>query len=81
MPKDEGFIQLVTLKAACILVGSEARAKALVSFKVKDGPSIVETKDAAINVKKLADDLCKKFEDAKLRFQLGWNAVHLLPYL
>ena len=39
--KDDAFINLVVLKSACIILGSEVRSNALNSIALKDGPSSI----------------------------------------
>ena len=40
--KDDSFINLVSLKAACVVLGSEVRSNALNSISLRDGPSAID---------------------------------------
>ena len=68
---DNGFINLVVLKAACILVTSEYRTASAKGLSVKDGPSSIDGRQVATSKGALAGDMCKKYEDAKKAYQAG----------
>jgi hypothetical protein len=81
--KDDGFINIVSLKAACIIMGSELRTNALNSVKVSDGPSSIDCTAAAGYIKYLYDNSCSQYEQFKFNFMAGTNAVGkavLSPY-
>ena len=42
LTKDDDFISLVSLKAACVMLGGEIRAEAGNAIAVKDGPSSID---------------------------------------
>lgn len=69
--RDNGFISLVTLKAACLILKAEAKIAANTSFKIVDGPSQIDTTSQALHVQKRADKMCEDYEDAKMRYQAG----------
>lgn len=69
--KDDGFISLVSLKAACIILGSEFKTNALTSVRVSDGPSSIDTGGVASNLKFLYENACKKYEEFKLSYAAG----------
>jgi hypothetical protein len=81
--KDDGFINLVSLKAATIIAGSEYKAYSLGAIRVSDGPSSIDTSSIAANLRQLYESLLKRFEQAKLNFAAGNNDVGqavLSPY-
>jgi len=69
--KDDGFINLVSLKAACIILGSEFKANGLKAVRVSDGPSSVDMTAIAGNLKFLYENACKKYEEYKMNFVAG----------
>jgi hypothetical protein len=81
--KDDGFINLVSLKAACIIVGSEYKAHSKSSIRISDGPSSIDMGGVAQNFKGLYDTVCKQYEQAKMNFTSINNNVGqavLSPY-
>lgn len=81
--KDDGFINLVSLKAACIILGSEFKTNALTSVRVTDGPSSIDTGAVANNLKFLYENACKKYEEYKFNYAAGINIAGkaiLTPY-
>jgi hypothetical protein len=81
--KDDGFINLVSLKAACIIMGSEMKTQGLNAIRVSDGPSSVDCTAAANYIKYLHDHSCKQYEDFKFNYSTGSNTVGkaiLSPY-
>jgi hypothetical protein len=41
------------------------------AVSVKDGPSFVDTKERAKHLGQVAGDACKKYEDARVNYQIG----------
>lgn len=81
--KDDPFINLVSLKTACIIMGSEMKTQALNAVRVSDGPSSIDYTAVAANVKFLYDYACKAYEEYKFNYASGNNAVGkaiLSPY-
>ena len=69
--KDNGFINLVTLKAACLVATGDYRSASNKAISVKDGPSTIDAKGIAEHKKGVMQDWCKAFADALLQFRLG----------
>ena len=70
-PKDYDFINIVSMKTACILLSSEAKTLAAQAYRITDGPSTIDIKGAFDAVKSLRDQLCEAVEEAILQFNLG----------
>ena len=70
-PKDDWFINIVCLYAASIILDSEAKTLAAQSFRIKDGPSSIETGDAYKATKELADEMAKKVDMAIMQYKAG----------
>lgn len=80
---DDTFINLSCLKAACLILGSEAKSLAGSSFEVRDGSAMISAKDAYKATKELYDKYSDDFAQAKLEFKAGnLSAVKaiLTPY-
>ena len=69
--KDEIFVNLVCIKAACIILGSESKTLAAQSFRVTDGPSSIDVSSAYKATKDLYDDLCGKYEKMVMDYRAG----------
>lgn len=81
--KDDGFINLVSLKTACIILGSEMKTQSMNAIRVSDGPSSIDFTAVAANVKFLYEHACKRYDEYKFNFAAGNNAVGkaiLSPY-
>tara|TARA_B100000131_G_scaffold270286_1_gene270038 strand:+ start:4599 stop:5117 length:519 start_codon:yes stop_codon:yes gene_type:complete len=70
-PKDSAFINLVALKTACIIVGSEVRAEASNAISIKDGPSAIDLRGVAATLNTLYKDLCEKYEQLVIDYVAG----------
>lgn len=68
---DSDFINLVSLKAACMIMRSAHTSYARNDFRVSDGPTTVDLKGAADKIKAAADSLCDQYERAKLDLIMG----------
>lgn len=73
--KDNAFINLVSLKTACIILGGEAKAAATGAMKVKDGGrfgvSEIDTGQAYKALNERANQSCKDYQDARTQYQAG----------
>ncbi len=69
--KDNAFINLVCLKAACIMVGSEVRSESGNAISIKDGPSAIDLRGVASTLIVLWQDLCKKYDTFLLNYRAG----------
>lgn len=81
--RDEAFINIVAMKTACIILGSELKAHALTSVRVSDGPSSIDTGQVSKNLQFLYEHICKQYEDYKFNFVVANNNVGkavLSPY-
>lgn len=81
--KDDAFINLVCLKTACLIMGSEMKTQALNAVRVSDGPSSIDYTAVAGNIKFLYEYACKTYEEYKFNYAAGNNAVGkaiLSPY-
>lgn len=68
---DTNFINLVSLKAACLHVRSQQVSFARNDFRVSDGPTTVDLKNSSDQLKRSADDICHQYEKAKLDMIMG----------
>lgn len=68
---DSAFIYLMALKAAVLIICSEAKTLAGQSFRVTDGPSSVDVGGAFNATSQLCDKLTTQFEDALMQNNLG----------
>lgn len=59
--KDDSFINLVTLKTACIIIGSEMKTEAANAISIKDGPSAIDLRGVSSALGVLYKDLCDKY--------------------
>ena len=73
--KDDGFINLVSLKTACNIMGSEMKTQSLSAVRVSDGPSSIDYTAIAANIKFLYEYACKKYEEYRFNYAAGNNAV------
>ena len=72
-PRDDGFINLCVLKAACLLGYGEWRKKAREGMSVKDDVSSIDMRTVSGDTKAWAQDLCKAYEQAEMDYKLGHN--------
>lgn len=81
--KDNFFINVVAIKTACIILGSEAKTLAAQSMRIKDGPSSIDISSAYQSVHQLFKELCDKLDkmimDHKAGNSVAGQAV-LTPY-
>ena len=69
--KDNSFINLVSLKSATVLLGSELKTHSLNAIALKDGPSSLDLRGIVSSLKILFDDINKKYDDAKLEYKMN----------
>ena len=79
--RDNAFINLLCLKAAVILLNSEARIYSMNSLKITDGPSSIDTTARYSFVKDAAKVLDNQYQQTKVLHQSGQaGAAILTPY-
>ena len=69
--KDDSFINLVCLKTAQMLLGSELKTHSLNAISLKDGPSALDLRGIVSGLKILFDDINKKYEAATTQYKLN----------
>lgn len=67
--KDNSFINIVSLRAGCIILGSEVKTQGLSAVRVSDGPSSIDMSRTMDGIKILYDDITRRFEEAKLQYK------------
>lgn len=72
--KDNAFITLSCLRAACIIIGSEIRSESGNAISIKDGPSAIDLRGVTATLTVLYKDLCEKYENLLLEYRAG-NSV------
>ena len=70
-PKDNVFINLTTLKTACVIIGSEVRTEASNAISIKDGPSAIDLRGVATTLTMLYKDLCEKYDQLVYDYVAG----------
>jgi hypothetical protein len=60
--RDNSFINLVALKTACIIIGSEFKTEAANAISIKDGPSAIDLRGVSSTLGILYKDLCDKYQ-------------------
>jgi hypothetical protein len=70
-PKDQGFVNLTVLKAACILAKGEYRKDSSKGMVIKDGPSSIDARTLVQSKKDLMTDMCEAYAEAELQYRLG----------
>lgn len=81
--KEDGFVNLVCIQAAILILGGELKAAALQSVKVVDGPSQIDFTDVVRNKKIIYTDMKDRFNKALYQYRAGNSiAGHaiLTPY-
>ena len=69
--KDSDFISLVSLKCACVILGSEVKKEAGNTISIKDGPSAIDLRGVASTIMALYQDLCVKYQKLLLDYSAG----------
>jgi len=81
--KDDWFINIVCVKAASIILDSEAKTLSAQAYRIKDGPSSIDVTTAYNAAKQLADDMTDKLAYMIMNYKAGSSpAGHavLTPY-
>ncbi len=74
--KDNDFITLVSLKAACIILGGMIRKESGCAIHVKDGPSMIDSRGVTQTLIVLYESICSKFEDALFSYESGESSIN-----
>jgi hypothetical protein len=69
--KDDAFMTLVTLKSACIIIGSEVRTESGNAISIKDGPSAIDLRGVSSTLLALYKDLNDKYSQALMNYRAG----------
>jgi len=69
--RDDYFINITCLQAACLILGGETKSLAGSSFEVRDGSAMISAKEAYKATKELYDKYCDDLAQAKLEFKAG----------
>jgi len=69
--KDDSFINLVCLKTARLLIGSEIKTHSLNAISLRDGPSSLDLRGIVAGLNILFQDIAKRYEDAVLQYKLN----------
>ena len=69
--KDDSFINLVCLKTARLLLGSELKTHSLNAISLRDGPSSLDLRGIVAGLSILFEDIAKRYEDAVLQYKLN----------
>ena len=72
--RDNAFINLVCLKGAVVIVGSQIRVESSNSISIKDGPSAIDLRGVTGTLTVLYKDLSEKYEKLLLDYRTG-NSV------
>lgn len=73
--KDNPFIALTCLRAACIIIGSEIRKESGNAISIKDGPSAIDLRGVTQTLTVLYKDLCEKYDNSLLEYRAGNGVV------
>lgn len=68
---DNGFVNLVILKAACLLAAGDYRASSNKGVVIRDGPSAIDARGLIAAKKDIMDSACEKYNQSELEFRLG----------
>ncbi len=68
---DNAFVNLVTLKAACLVANSEFKTEANNAISVRDGSAAIDKRGVAAAKKDWRDSICNDYERAEREFKLG----------
>lgn len=69
--KDDSFINLVCLKTARMLLGSELKTHSLNAISLRDGPSSIDLRGIVSGLKILFDDINRRYEEAVTQYKLN----------
>lgn len=69
--KDYGFINLVVLKAACMITSGEAKTQSTLGVRVKDGPSDIDLRETIKGFQERHKRMCDDYNQLKMQYQAG----------
>mgnify|MGYP003147464056 CR=1 FL=1 len=69
--KDDSFINLVSLKTAQMLIGSELTTHSLQAVSLRDGPSSIDLRGIVSGLKILFDDINRRYDEAVTQYKLN----------
>ena len=69
--RDNSFVNLVVLRAACLLANGEYRSASNKGITIKDGPSSVDARGLIAAKKDIMQTSCEKYEKAEFEYRLG----------
>ena len=80
--RDNDFINLVSLRTGCIILGSELKTQGFSALRVSDGPSSIDMSKTMDGIKIMYDEICARFEKAKMQYKTDGmvGEVILSPY-
>lgn len=82
-PKDNFFINVLAIKTATIILGSEAKTLAAQSYRIKDATSSIDISSAYQSIHQLYLELCDKLDKMIIDYRAG-NSIAgqavLTPY-
>ncbi len=70
-PEDQAFITLISLRSACIIIGSQIRSESGNAISIKDGPSAIDLRGVTQTLALLYKDLCDKYAQAEMEYRAG----------
>jgi len=68
---DHAFVNLVTLKAACLLANSEYKTEASRAISIRDGAASIDQRGVAAAKKEWRDSICNDYEKAEREHKIG----------
>lgn len=66
---DNDFVVLMCYKAACLVLSNDAKTAGTSSIIVKDGPSMIDGREAGVRAKVLATKMCDEYEHMKITYK------------
>jgi len=69
--KDYPFVNLVTLRAACLLANSEYKTAGVRAVSVRDGSSAIDQRGVADSRKNWRDMICQDYARAEREYRMG----------
>ena len=78
--KDDWFINIVCVKAACIILGSETKTLAAQSYLIKDGPSTIDAGGVYRASQQMYKDMCNNLASMIMNYKAG-NSIGALAIM
>ena len=69
--QDVAFMNLVCLRSACIIIGSEIRSESGNAIAIKDGPSSIDLRGVTSMLNTLYQDLNNRYDRLLLEYKAG----------